>query len=370
MTEVYRLRTVNQLLGCKYNELEQQTIFFASPDQLNDPMEGYRDIVWRGDEIAWTNLFRHFVYSLQRAYYLFALDGDRSEIDPRRICLTGRWDETQHQQFDSFLDETWGRIRSELRLSDLIGIIATKRTKVRSNELLFYLTNLHSECLRVIHNAYVERGFLPELNHTQDDYCMGGRDKIDHNSLIELLSKIDRELEGVAEQMMSVSLQLMAGMQLSYMLNRHREVSETTERNRRLLLVDFPQTYVRQLDKVLWPEWYTACFSKSYHNSSLWGSYADGHKGVCLIFHVEESDRGHTLALKSSTGRPQGLWEPDRMRFYDIEYTEKRREIDFFENIGKLTKNELMATWYTDDGGTVSKSASHIKCESELVSCP
>ena len=34
----------------KFQELEKQTIYFASPEELNDPMEGLRDIVWDGDE--------------------------------------------------------------------------------------------------------------------------------------------------------------------------------------------------------------------------------------------------------------------------------------------------------------------------------
>ena len=54
---VYRFRSMEYLLGDKYQELERKTIYFASPDQLNDPMEGFRDIVWSGDKIVWTNFF-------------------------------------------------------------------------------------------------------------------------------------------------------------------------------------------------------------------------------------------------------------------------------------------------------------------------
>ena len=52
MTNFYRFRSVEQLLG-EYSELERQTIFFASLEDLNDPMEGFRDIVWHGDSILW-----------------------------------------------------------------------------------------------------------------------------------------------------------------------------------------------------------------------------------------------------------------------------------------------------------------------------
>ena len=62
MTDLYRLRPLKYLLGEEYRELERQSIYFASLEELNDPMEGFRDIVWQGDQIVWTNLFRHYLY--------------------------------------------------------------------------------------------------------------------------------------------------------------------------------------------------------------------------------------------------------------------------------------------------------------------
>ena len=59
----YRFRSIEKLIGKK--ELEQQAIYFAYPEQLNDPMEGYRDVFWLGDSIIWKNLFRHYLFCLQ-----------------------------------------------------------------------------------------------------------------------------------------------------------------------------------------------------------------------------------------------------------------------------------------------------------------
>ena len=61
MAEFFRFRSIDALLG-KFQELEKQTIYFASPEELNDPMEGLRDIVWDGDKIVWTNFFKHYVF--------------------------------------------------------------------------------------------------------------------------------------------------------------------------------------------------------------------------------------------------------------------------------------------------------------------
>ena len=50
---LYRFRTTEKLLDKKYQELERQEIYFADPQELNDPIEGFKDIFWSGDEIVW-----------------------------------------------------------------------------------------------------------------------------------------------------------------------------------------------------------------------------------------------------------------------------------------------------------------------------
>ena len=47
---LYRFRSIKKLF--KFNELENLEIHFAKPEQLNDQMEDYMNIVWQGDEIA------------------------------------------------------------------------------------------------------------------------------------------------------------------------------------------------------------------------------------------------------------------------------------------------------------------------------
>jgi hypothetical protein len=38
-------------------------------------MEGFRDIYWHGDEIAWNNLIRHYLICLTHAFTLLSLHG-------------------------------------------------------------------------------------------------------------------------------------------------------------------------------------------------------------------------------------------------------------------------------------------------------
>ncbi|MFJ7368264.1 hypothetical protein ACIQVU_02270 [Lysinibacillus sp. NPDC098008] len=69
---MYRFRTVQNLIG-DFQELEKQQIYFAHPEQLNDPMEGMRRYYWQGDEIIWRNLLKHFILCLEHVVTLARL---------------------------------------------------------------------------------------------------------------------------------------------------------------------------------------------------------------------------------------------------------------------------------------------------------
>ncbi len=79
MAEFFRFRAVDALLE-RYQELEKQTIYFANPEELNDPIEGIRDIVWSGDKIVWTNLFRHYISWLNAAFLGLKIFGGDKEL--------------------------------------------------------------------------------------------------------------------------------------------------------------------------------------------------------------------------------------------------------------------------------------------------
>lgn len=61
MTEYfYRYRPIKAVLD-EFHELENQEIYFSTTDELNDPMDGFKDLFWRGDEIVWRNFLKHYI---------------------------------------------------------------------------------------------------------------------------------------------------------------------------------------------------------------------------------------------------------------------------------------------------------------------
>ena len=46
------------------------------------PWEGFRDIVWKGDDIVWANLFRNYISCLNLTIALVKLQGNEVTITP------------------------------------------------------------------------------------------------------------------------------------------------------------------------------------------------------------------------------------------------------------------------------------------------
>ena len=59
----YKYRSMNALLD-GFKELEDEYLYFSPTKDLNDPLEGYMDIDFKGDKIIWTNFFKNYIFSL------------------------------------------------------------------------------------------------------------------------------------------------------------------------------------------------------------------------------------------------------------------------------------------------------------------
>jgi hypothetical protein len=77
---IYRFRPVNRLLqddGVS-GELDSLYIYFAGRKQLNDPLEGYANLFFEGDEIAWDNLLKNYLQCLTKHIVLVFMGESKS----------------------------------------------------------------------------------------------------------------------------------------------------------------------------------------------------------------------------------------------------------------------------------------------------
>ena len=366
--KLYRFRSMNSLL-CEHKELENQTIYFASPDQLNDPMEGFRDIVWRGDKIVWTNFIKHFVYCLHRGYFLLRTTGTSKELGVDDILSLGRWDQISTSQEQGLFDGIWHRFHNLPKMPEIIKALANSNRKIRYRELDFYLRSIRPVLLTEIEEIYIAHGVVSEFGRVQplEGWSVHAMLEDLFESII-LFEKIHTEKSRTEEEV-HIALQGLEARENTRRIILHRSRHQTItqqyndsirgeilRKNCQLVIADFPRIYLNEVERLLWPNWYTACFMGHYHNSSVWGHYGDGHKGACLIFETVNMGESNGLKFNKVKGKSERT-----MPFHEVSYADKPGEVDFFRSIGRLSVSELIKLWYTDSAGNRSECASHIR---------
>ena len=277
------------------------------------------------DKIVWTNLFKHYAYCLYRSYYLLRTEGDSIQLGS--LPILGRWDELPTPEKNLF-DDIWHRFLNVPNIQEIIEALANTERKIKNRELELYILSIHVVLSIQIWKRYFVPGMISDFEKHQLE-----SDPEMHRLKSEIhgLKSVIRQLEESVQLEQLISWIELADTQPEKQINsifleremidnsekiiqqyNNRTIStEVSERGHRLLGDDFPKVYLKKLERLLLPQWYTACFTKSYHNSSVWGNYGDKHKGACLIFEsVEEDDKSNNLELNQMIG------EKVRIPFY------------------------------------------------------
>ena len=371
---LYRFRSTDALLD-KYHELEEGFIYFASPDQLNDPMEGLRDIVWCGDKVVWTNFFKHYIYCLHVANPYSIASGYPSEFDACTISITGRWDQLPTGLRSSF-DGIWRGFLRLPRMPEIIIALSNTNRKIRYREIEKYL-----QVIRLAYTLLYLHSFSGHSLSNGSTFRQVAGQAIDEMSedLERILgviltwiaesdtSETERGPNAVLRELEDELREIEARADFQMNINRIENLTPTGESamNDQPMSLDFPKMYLREIERLLWPKWYVVCFMKDYHSSSVWGHYGDGHKGVCLMFETEIADGLPNLRLYEvkMTGEGEKGLVITKRPFREVRYAVKPGETDFFRSIGGLTGDELKKLWYTDDEGNESECGDHLQSD-------
>lgn len=355
-TELYRFRSVSSLLD-DYNELEQQYIYFAKPDELNDPTEGLDNIYWRGDHIVWRNLFRHYLYCMHTTYYALKLCGSHESLHPNHIPIRGDPSGDTNDFSRRVLEEIYGEVFDSLAVDDFIEELVNQSRMLFRDELLSYMDPFHLQALPIVERIHGRHGIgaavfdVPNEAHPFE---------LAHKAL-KLASSLDDET--FLPTLYSFSSQW---YQNRYALHKHagllRPSTDPFASNIKLLVYDFPRIYLRELGKLVFRPWYTACFARNYNSISMWSHYADRHRGVALVFRsgAPEDNRHITLRSITSVSDRGEKWSPSPMECFPVQYVDKLMEVDFFRSMGDVSQNTLMTFWYTGEDGSVSQCLTDI----------
>ncbi len=315
----YQFRKLENIF--KYKELENQEIYFASPEELNDPMEAHHNIIFNGDKILWHNLFKHYLMCLYRSIVLtkYNIEDQTIYIDLDNNSFISGFE----KDFFSILYNYYHNI-----IDKYVDSIMKNSSIITKSQLLSYL----------IHIDHYTKHFIFEFLDASKEQRM---------------PKIIANFVDIYPEFMQNSLQNQIktkGEDLSnsiiYDLQSNSYYNGCIYNNidpynsyKYINLVSFAYRYMQQLEKLFIPYTYMSSFTNNIYNSAIWSHYSDSHKGICLIF---KSDNNKIKLHNSFTNHKKIF------NFEKVIYKNTYEDIEFFSNINNTTKDNIITNWYTD----------------------
>lgn len=359
----YRFRRVDNLLG-KYAELERQTIYFAAPNELNDPMEGFSDIYWSGDKIVWKNLFRNYVMCLEHIFGLYCICGEEHcVISEQDIIPHLSTDDYPTQIYKDKVDQILNDFFDE-NINSLIDKISNRNTTIKKDELYFYLKSIHIHAFETIRINCEKLSLIPKAEINISNTSANVKKIIDGG----FFENLDDLIKEHGEDAIPAFCSAFRNVQDELSLIQTYNYGLSKKKNLNFILNFFTEHYTKKLETLCYRDWYTACFMTECKNSSIWGSYGDNHKGICLIFKPEIESENYTLpfwdVVSSSwhkgDQKPTYHYDFKKYSLHEIDYQAKFISFNFFTSLGGISGNTLEKMWLSDSDGN------HSSCSKEI----
>jgi hypothetical protein len=354
---VYRFRSIDALLGDR-QELDRQVIYFASLPQLNDPMEGFRDTLWQGDQILWRNLLRNYIRTLHAAHTLTFAFHDQ----PPELWMKGAVNVVFHLP-DAPIRADIERLTADFLERPVVRrtaeVLAARSAPIRRNELQLLLRLLHPIALELSVEAQASRGRGPSVS-TMPGWAE--KAAVDAATFLEAPTHPAEVAEAVYRAGEIVSLQL-------NLINTTNGAGATPIS--KFLILEFSRRFVEALIDMTYPDCHVACFVEDPDNAAMWSAYAENQTGACLIFRTDRAcDNRPALTLNGFRSWRMNKGESVEERhfgpvpFSSVTYDAAYPEIPFFTSLGELSYPKLNSFWHSEDG-QFSPAARGMSGESE-----
>ncbi|WP_128904786.1 hypothetical protein [Halorubrum amylolyticum] len=363
MAIVYRFRPMKYLIDDDrdndYRELENQEMALSSPRYFNDPLEGYQDVFWEGDEVLWENLLRHYLLNLHQAVITCALFDDGEDLNEYAIepKLT-RGDlstDKRRQQFDSICQSFFEAKGFERVASSL----ASLPEPLKRNNLKQILSVIHRSALKSVLERMRASGVIPE--GWPEVTNSGGSETVER--LLDAISAaMADEDEELLESVASLVGPLKSHMYLQQAVQTGVEQLELQHKKYHLLHYSFPDRYIREItNSLIHTNWHTLCFARECASPPMWATYADEHRGAALMFRADcqtDESWGKMNVSESAGSEPSSgeITAP----LYTVDYESPPPEVDFFRFLGRLPLPKLESAWHSTPDGRTSKMMDEI----------
>jgi hypothetical protein len=357
----YRYRPIERVLDGN-QELENQEIYFSAANELNDPMEGFKDLFWLGDKIIWRNLLKHYVFCILETAYLCLGAPDQFDQGILRNIIFDIAETLPDAPIRTIYQQIAAKFLGEQAVETFVSLMAARTTPIRRNELTSYLRALHGFALKIIVDDFHARGLLRPVDTNLQP---PPHDELTQNvvTMMQTVPKIvspDSAPEKMFELLFAVNEATFAQASLIFeyrLLNQGGQIPTVFLVNR------FPAAYVAALERLVHRDWYMACFAKVADDHSMWSTYANGHRGVCLMCKGESNAVGTpTLQIEMVTSAHGSRGKPTTYsssfvahEFRPVRYTTQYPAIDFFRSLATISEKDVNSFWYLGEDGSFSQ---------------
>lgn len=311
---LYRFRALNKIF--EYNELENLEIYFASPEEFNDPMECYINLVFNGDEIAWHNLFKHYLMCLYLTINEICITSanNLSFFKEPKIVLSCI-DDTKHTCYKQTFYDIYEELRTDEELNKIINEL--KNIEITKYQLTYILLILNKYFIKHI----LKRIYIIDIIELKN---------ITYTALESLIYEIkykkitSKDILNSYDTFIALTNHIILDKDYICMYNK------------------FPNQYIEWLPKLLSQYNNIACFTKHFNNSYMWSIYGDKNNGISLIY------KGNNNKFYIQDEEHKKNKEEIEYEIKPVEYGQQYAKINFFEyNYLKFYKiyNNF---WYTD----------------------
>jgi hypothetical protein len=354
----YRYRSVNALLG-KRAELEKQEIYFAPPKQLNDPLEGYKDVFWKGDVVVWKNFLRHYVLCLMQAVLLTLEHGENYEISDQTLPVRMIADDL-HPGVRIPFDAMCEKMFNDPELAPLPDLLQQRLSPIRRNELLSVLWLIHFRLFNFICVALQPEGPFHQLDAF---FRERGEHPLRLRESFAALNSADEKYPHRPDIVQRMAAESISLIDQTTFIRDYNGTSQQHGLAWNAMTSTFPEIYLNSLENLLYGDWYTACFVADPNQAAMWGHYGDSHRGACLKFKTTTlRSGGQALTLNrmvaiggSSAHGPEPRYAFSPQPIQEVRYADKYPEVDFFRSLGTLIPRQL-AFWFRGSDGTLSST--------------
>ncbi len=329
----YRYRRLNITdLKDIIEEIKNREIYLATLEENNDPMDGLQDVYWDGDEVIWRNFIRHYSRCLLNSLIYINVAGDTKVFNEACVNTQITPDDVPTREFGDMFNDFLCLVAENKHINDLVRILIAQKClhKDELDSLLFYFNSFFLILLRETIKKHMGYDALPGIEYLNNNLI-----KVNHYDLIQ---KADREHLRILSHI-SIKINQELALISKYKYKTEVDHHSISKENYASFISFFPSFYLESSIRNMYTEHYVACFSEHNDDASMWAHYAQGHRGVCLVFEFDDSNGSYFLEMD----------EDEKIALHKVKYSNNPPKINAFESIGYLSMKKLMKSWLTFD---------------------